>query len=731
MKRLRAMKIDFKMIAIAVTFALVGTFIDALVTYSFYAEGSFLDWLLLSIPPRELYQRLMILGSFFVVGYFFGTLHARRKQAEAAWQFSQFAVDHANDPAFWLEADGEIIYVNGAAIEALGYSRKEFLSMSVFDINPEISRGAWPEHWRNLKYNQEISFETLHQSKSGRTYPVKITASYLELGGMEYECAFTKELTQQKEAEVVEGALFQISRAAQYTENLDDLFAEVHRIIGKVMDAGNFYIALEDKENQRLEFAYFVDDKSKASPPRQLGKGLTEYILRTGKSVLLDATGIDELVRAGEIEIFGTPAAVWLGVPLRAEDQTIGAMAVQHYSDASALSEKEKKLLEFVSSEIAHAIYRKQTEITLRLERDRANQYLEVAGVVLLALDSNGIVTMINHEGCEVLGYEEDEILGKVWIENFVPPWVHAEAAEIFGHLMSGEIDLVNDTQYPVLTKAGEERIMAWQHVLLKDREGIITGTLSSGEDITERRLAERMLQETLIDLGRSNKELEQFAFIASHDLQEPIRMVVNYLQLLEQEYRDQLDAEAGEFIDYAVDGAERLQALIQSLLAYSRVDSQQRRLRPVDSEEIVRQALVSLQEEIQHHRAQVTFDPLPHVVTDRKQLTRVVQNLLENAIKFHGDQPPKVHLRAERKDGEWRFSVHDNGIGIDPQYAERIFVVFQRLHPADVYPGTGIGLAISKRIVEGLGGRIWVESEPGCGSTFHFTLPADGKGAE
>jgi signal transduction histidine kinase len=231
-------------------------------------------------------------------------------------------------------------------------------------------------------------------------------------------------------------------------------------------------------------------------------------------------------------------------------------------------------------------------------------------------------------------------------------------------------------------------------------------------------------LEETVEDLERSNIELEQFAYVASHDLQEPLRMVSSYMQLLEKRYRGRLDDDADEFIAFAVDGAKRLQTLIKDLLAFSRVKSRGRSFDSTDSQWIIERVLTNLGELIKENNATVTHDRLPTVMADDVQLEQVFQNLLGNAIKFHSEVPPEIHIGAERMDGEWKFSVRDNGIGIEPEYREKIFVIFKRLHGGEEYPGTGIGLAISKRIIERHGGRIWVETTPGGGSTFFFTLP-------
>jgi light-regulated signal transduction histidine kinase (bacteriophytochrome) len=241
---------------------------------------------------------------------------------------------------------------------------------------------------------------------------------------------------------------------------------------------------------------------------------------------------------------------------------------------------------------------------------------------------------------------------------------------------------------------------------------------LASVVDISPRKHAEE-------ELRRSNEELERFAYVASHDLQEPLRTVTSYMQLLSRRYRDQLGGDAAEFIDFAVGGAKRMQRLIEDLLAFSRLGTRGGAFAPTDANTVLDAVVRSLRAAIEDGRAAVTSDPLPLVLVDPGQFEQLVTNLVANALKFRGAAPPAVHVGAERVGRFWRFSVRDNGIGIDPQFAERIFVIFQRLHGREDYPGTGIGLAVCKKIVERHGGRIWVSSTPDSGATFFFTIPA------
>jgi PAS domain S-box-containing protein len=256
--------------------------------------------------------------------------------------------------------------------------------------------------------------------------------------------------------------------------------------------------------------------------------------------------------------------------------------------------------------------------------------------------------------------------------------------------------------------------------------------------DVTDRKRAEvemaeqaRKIEAAAKELERSNKELEQFAYVASHDLQEPLRMVASYCQMLAKRYKGKLDSDADDFINFAVDGAKRMQELINDLLAYSRAGQKRREFAPTNCNSVVEATCQGLKAAVDEAGATVDVELLPTVMADSIQLGQVFQNLIGNALKFRGERAPVVRVRAERRTDDWLFSIADNGIGMAPEHSERIFLIFQRLHNHSQYPGTGIGLAVVKKIIERHGGRIWVESTPGTGSTFLFTLPIAGDGTD
>jgi len=282
----------------------------------------------------------------------------------------------------------------------------------------------------------------------------------------------------------------------------------------------------------------------------------------------------------------------------------------------------------------------------------------------------------------------------------------------------------VSEYDLEIQHRNGSIKPVLFNASVYKDEYGEVIGVFAAARDITERKKAEEILKLKLEELASSNAELEQFAYVSSHDLQEPLRMVTSYLQLLQRRYQGNLDDKADKYIHFAVEGAYRMQNLINDLLEISQVTTRSREPEPTNCEFVLNQISSNLEIHIKENKATVSYDPLPEVIADSTQLVQVFQNLIINGIKFHSKEAPKIHISAEKKESEWLFSVQDNGIGIDPQYSGKIFEVFKRLHKKEEYPGTGIGLAICKKIVERHGGHIWVESELGKGSTFYFTLP-------
>jgi PAS domain S-box-containing protein len=454
------------------------------------------------------------------------------------------------------------------------------------------------------------------------------------------------------------------------------------------------------------------------------GTGLVGRVAQTGEPAWIEDIRDDpDFVRTAGREA-GLRAAV--AFPVLVGREVAGAL--EFFSDRPL--SPDPALLEVmgnVGTQLGRVIERARSEEALRLSEAKFAGIVSISSDAIVSIGEDQRIVFFNHGAEQTFGYTAGEVMGKR-IEILIPERFRpdheaqvrafgaspiearrmGERGQISGRRKSGEI-FPADASISRIEVAGSR---------------IYTAVL---RDVTERVRAAEALAQQADELARSNADLEQFAYVASHDLQEPLRMVASYTQLLARRYRDQLDDDAQEFIGYAVDGVTRMQSLISDLLAYSRVGSRDGEVAPVDADALLGRILDrTLAAAIEESGATVTHDPLPTVTGDAVQLGQVLQNLVANALKFRGDEPPRVHVGAEREGDEWVISVRDNGIGISPEYAQRIFVIFQRLHSRGEYAGTGIGLAICKKIVERHGGRIWVESAPGQGSTFRFTLPAD-----
>jgi PAS domain S-box-containing protein len=453
------------------------------------------------------------------------------------------------------------------------------------------------------------------------------------------------------------------------------------------------------------------------------GEGLVGRVLVSGRPEwVTDVMRASYFTRARG----GTELGIRAGLvfPILVAHEMVGVL--EFYS--TRIAEPDEALLEVmgqVGIQIGRVVERVRAEEALRFSEAKFAGIISISSDAVVSVDEDQRITFFNHGAEHIFGYAADEVLGqpldlliperlrhthRAEVEAFADGPVAArrmgERGQITGRRKDGEI-FPADASISKLDVAGNR---------------IYTAVL---RDVTDRVRAEQALEEQAEELARSNAELEQFAYVASHDLQEPLRMVASYTQLLARRYRGRLDPDAEEFIAFAVDGVTRMQALINDLLAFSRVGTRSGTLEETDAGAVLDRVLLNLGPALDESGANVTYDPLPTITMDAIELGQVLQNLIGNALKFHRREvPPRVHVSALRGTADWTFSVSDNGIGIASEYADRIFVLFQRLHSRAEHPGTGIGLAICKKIVERRGGRIWMESSPGEGSTFHFTIP-------
>lgn len=546
--------------------------------------------------------------------------------------------------------------------------------------------------------------------------------------------------------------------------DLESLFTEVCRIVADVGDFPLVWIG-QVKEQQVLPVAWSgpaADYLKEISVEVQgeLGKGPTGTCIRENRTVVNDDFDINPATSPWrDIAIlygFCSSAAF----PLRRRGMVTGAFTL-YSTEPKAFDAEQVGLLESLSSDISYALDAlEQEELRIRAEeglretRDYLENLIGYANAPIIVWDPTFRITRFNHAFERLTGLRAAEALGK-HLNILFPEESRVASLDHIRRALSGE--RWEAVEIPIEKTDGSVRTVLWNSANIYDKEGtLISATIAQGQDITERKLAEENLRkardeleervqertkelsrasEELAaraqelarkseDLARSNDELEQFAYVASHDLQEPLRMISSYVQLLSRRYSGRLDNDADEFIAYAVEGTKRMQQLINDLLAYSRVGTRGRPPVATDFEQVLSEAMANLKIAVEESEAVVTHDKLPTEVADEIQMVQLFQNLIGNAIKFKGHESPRIHISARPAGDEWIFSVQDNGIGIDPQFFDRIFTIFQRLHGRNEYPGTGIGLTVSKKIVERHGGRIWLESETGKGTTFYFAIP-------
>ncbi|MFC6718381.1 ATP-binding protein [Natrialbaceae archaeon GCM10025810] len=395
-----------------------------------------------------------------------------------------------------------------------------------------------------------------------------------------------------------------------------------------------------------------------------------------------------------------------------------------HTTEQREFTEHDATFVKNVANILAEAIENEETKQKLReeiVEREnrerelaRFKRAVEASGHAIYMTDTDGQITYVNSAFEEITGYSVDEAIGRT--PHILQSGEHDEEyyRKLWQTVLAGE---VWEEEIVDRRKCGDRYFAEQTIAPVTDENGELDRFIAVHTDVTERKERERALE-------ASNERLEQFAYAASHDLQEPLRMVSSYLTLIERRYGDVLDKDGQEFLEFAVNGADRMREMIEGLLQYSRIEMEGKPLKPVDLNEILEDAKEDLKIQIEETNAEITAETLPRVEGDAGQLRQVFQNLLSNAIEYSGDESPRIDVSAERERDEWIISVRDGGIGIDPASTDRIFEVFQRLHTHEEHPGTGIGLALCERIVERHGGEIWVDSEPGEGSTFSFRLP-------
>ncbi|MDQ2941041.1 MAG: PAS domain S-box protein, partial [Chloroflexota bacterium] len=588
---------------------------------------------------------------------------------------------------FMMDARGQIVSWNAGAERIKGYRSDEIIGQNFACFFPpeDIERGRPADVLRMTAANGRHEEQGMRVRKDGSQFLARLTFTALrdQAGELRGFSEFSHDLSKSKEAGAKYRGLLEAAPDAMVVVN----------------QAGEIVLLNLQAEKQ---FGYRRDELVGQQVTNIIPEGFAERLvaddLRSAEDALAQqiGTGIELSARRKDGTEF--PIEIMLS-PL---DSAEGILVTAAIRDISV---------------------RKAAETYLGQMEGRYRGLLEAAPDAMVVVNTAGEIVLLNVQAEKRFGYRRDELLGQQ-VTNIIPEGF-AERL-VADDLRSAEDALAQQIgtgiELSARRKDGTEFPIEIMLSPLDSAEGVLV--TAAIREISVRKAAEENLRDKVEELGRSNEELGQFAYIASHDLQEPLRMVASYTQLLSRRYKGRLDADADEFIGYAVDGASRMQRLIEDLLAYSRVATTGNELLETSSEYAFEQSLMNLHEAIKDSGALVTHDPLPTVKADEMQLVQLFQNLIGNAIKYQGPGVPRVHISAARHGlASWTFAVKDNGLGIDPQYFERIFGMFQRLHKRDEFSGTGVGLAICKKIVERHGGSLSVESALGHGSTFSFVL--------
>jgi PAS domain S-box-containing protein len=609
-------------------------------------------------------------------------------------------LEAAPDAMVVVNQAGEIVLLNVQAEKQLGYRRDELIGQQVKNIIPEgfaerlIADGTRTAA-EALVQQIGTGIELMARRKDGSRFPIEIMLSPLESAEGILVTAAIRDISVRKAAE---------ARLGQMEGRYRGLLEAAPDAMVVVNQAGEIVLLNVQAEKQ---LGYRRDELIGQQVKNIIPEGFAERLIADGTRTAAEAlvqqigTGIELTARRKDGSEF--PIEIMLS-PLESAEGILVTAAIRDIS------------------------VRKAAEARLGQMEGRYRGLLEAAPDAMVVVNQAGEIVLLNVQAEKQFGYRRDELIGQQ-VKNIIPEGF-AERL-VADALRTAEDALVQQIgagiELMARRKDSSEFPIEIMLSPLESTEGILVTTAI--RDITNRKKAESDLLQKIEELNCSNVELGQFAYIASHDLQEPLRMVSSYTQLLARRYKGKLDADADEFIGFAVDGAARMQRLIQDLLSFSRVGTKGQELIDTSSEEALQQALVSLRGAVEASGARVTYDPLPNVLADEMQLTQLFQNLVGNGIKYQRHGAPLIHISAARGNGgECVFSVKDNGLGIEPQYFEKIFGMFQRLHKREEFAGTGIGLAICKKIVERHGGNITVESTLGNGSIFSFTLLASDK---
>jgi len=660
-------------------------------------------------------------------------------------------VENANDPIGIVQGT-KLIYANPCFVSISEYTEEELLTMDIaLLVHPEDRNLVLDRALRRQRGEQLPShYEHRMITKHGKLRWMELSVARVELGGKPALIGIAHDVTDRRQTQDAlqksnEGLklLAEMTNRLLIDEDPTQVIESLCLRILPIIDCDLFlnYLADEDKKYLRLNvYGGISTETAQAIEQVDYGVGVCGWAARGAQRVISEFIQQRVDPRTDLLRPLGVRC--YASSPLFSrEGRVMGTLSFGSRTK-DRFSEEDLALIQAVTDQVAVGMERVRIESALRQSEEQLRIILQNTPAIVYMIDGDNRLRYINRRYEELLGLKNKEIRGRSVYEIFPE-----ENASVFvtNDRMVLEKRVPMQFEERVPHPDGSIHVYTSVKTPFFDDQGRTLGVVGVSTDITDRKRGEenlkqwneqleervqertRELNRTVEDLKRSNEDLERFAYISSHDLQEPLRMIASYVGLLEYEYKSQLDTTAREYIHYAVEGAKRMSSLIKDLLEYSRVNTRGKPLEPTDCEKVLDQVLRQLQVKIQETHAVVKHDPLPTILADETQLSQVFQNLIDNAIKFHKkDEPPQIYIKSDRQNGYWLFSVRDNGIGIDKQYQDKIFVLFQRLH-ADrgKYPGTGIGLAIVKRIIERHGGQVRIDSKPNEGSTFYFTLPS------
>ena len=618
--------------------------------------------------------------------------------------------------------NGDIIDANPAATHFYGYNYDELVKMNINNVNV-LSEEEIHDKMQKSVSSQQNNFLFKHQLASGEIRDVDVYSGTIVLGGKKLLYSIVHDVTDRV---IAQNKLKESNEELQSTtEELQVTNEELHQQEDKLLQTYNELKVSEERFRsiiENIQDAYMRADKEgtiiMASPSAARMyrfNSIQEMIGTSTPSYFKNSEdrdfAIEKLKKYGKYNDYEIEA--------RRNDDTFfwaSQNAQYYYDDQGKIQGSETIVRDITVKKVIEAALKKS-------ERSLAEaQHIAHIGSWEWNLKTGDISW--SNELYSIYGVDPNTFTPTLSsFADYMHPddeeYVNQHVNQLLSENKSHNFDfriVLDDGSIRVLNTLAE--------VAEFDKNGKPSKIMGINQDITERKEIELKLNENIKKLAQSNKELEQFAYITSHDLREPLRMITSFLQLLERRYKDQLDEDANEFIGFAVDGAKRLDAMTYDLLQYSRITSEKREVIPVNFEHVLEEALLNLKVPIEESNAIITHDPLPTINGDEQLKIRLFQNLIGNAIKYRSQETPKIHITAKKEKNQYLFSIKDNGIGMSPKHLEQIFTIFKRLHTHEEYEGTGIGLAIAQKIVHQQGGQIWVESEPGKGSTFYFTIP-------